>query len=227
MTLYIFVIFHLLLEVKSQGLAAMSSLPPITEGSPTRMTPNGTSQGNLFTVSTSNTTTPLAVTSSTEIITDSITNMSSLSTHDSHSLTDPANVSPLMTEGPEIKKYSNTKMFFFIAVAASGGGIILTGLVGMCLYGCTRKSKAERIWIEFNSKKQGLSLPAASSETTGEEDAVLYSSINFMQPPSQPPGNSEESVQNEVELNHLYCTIVTKPAISSDSRSVYSQLKFH
>ncbi|XP_058646451.1 uncharacterized protein LOC131548888 isoform X3 [Onychostoma macrolepis] len=203
MTLYIFVIFHLLLEVKSQGLAAMSSLPPITEGSPTRMTPNGTSQGNLFTVSTSNTTTPLAVTSSTEIITDSITNMSSLSTHDSHSLTDPANaslestmltdtehasVSPLMTEGPEIKKYSNTKMFFFIAVAASGGGIILTGLVGMCLYGCTRKSKAERIWIEFNSKKQGLSLPAASSETTGEEDAVLYSSINFMQPPSQPPG---------------------------------------
>ncbi|XP_016411915.1 uncharacterized protein LOC107743268 [Sinocyclocheilus rhinocerous] len=151
-----------IVSVRVRGLAAMSSLPPITEGSPTTMTPNETFQANLSTVSTSNTTTSLAITSSTEIITDSITNMSILSTHDGHSLTDPANAStslesttlthttehasvfPLMTEGPEIQKYSNTKMFFVIAVVASGGGIVLTGLVGICLYGCTRKSKAER-----------------------------------------------------------------------------------
>lgn len=65
----------------------------------------------------------------------------------------------------------------------------------------------------------------ASSDSSGEEDTVLYSTINFIQPPSQPPGNNEESIQNEVELNHLYYTVITKPAISSDSRSVYSQLK--
>ncbi|XP_073682470.1 uncharacterized protein [Garra rufa] len=132
-----------------------------------------------------------------------------------------------MTEVSEIKKYSNTKMFFFIAVVASGGGIVLTALMGICLYGCTRKSKAERIWIEFNSKKQGLVLPTASTDSPADDDPVLYSTINFMQPPSQTPGNSEEPVQTGVELNHLYYTILTKPAISSDSRTVYSQLKVH
>lgn len=244
MALFIFIIFYLLLVVKLQGLATMSSLPPITEGSPTTVIPNGTLQVNLSTASTMNTTF-LGVTSTTEseITTDLITNMSSLSSQDNHSLKDPANASlesttltdnterasvfPLMTKGPEIRKYSNTKMFFLIAVVASGGGIVLTGLVGTCLYRRTRKSKAERIWIESSSKKhkQGHSLPVASSDSSGEEDTVLYSTINFIQPPSQPPGNNEESIQNEVELNHLYYTVITKPAISSDSRSVYSQLK--
>lgn len=30
-------------------------------------------------------------------------------------------------------------MFFLIAVVASGGGIVLTGLISICLYRCTRK----------------------------------------------------------------------------------------
>ncbi|XP_059394138.1 uncharacterized protein LOC132126704 [Carassius carassius] len=158
-----------IVSVRVRGLPAMSSLPPTTESSPTTMTPKGkTYQANLSTVSsTSNTETSLAVTSSTEIITDLITDMSSLSTHDSHSSIDPTDVEssspliyktstslestalthttehalvfPLMTEGPEIKKYSNTKMLFLIAVVASGGGIVVTGLVGICLYRCTSK----------------------------------------------------------------------------------------
>ncbi|XP_026130486.1 uncharacterized protein LOC113110572 [Carassius auratus] len=125
----------------------------------------------------------LAVTSSTAIITDLVTDTSSLSTHATHSSIDPTDVEssssliyktstslesttlthttehalvfPLMTEGPEIKKYSNKKMLFLIAVVASGGGIVVTGLVGICLYRCTRKSKAERIWMEFVSKTTG------------------------------------------------------------------------
>ncbi|XP_042622983.1 uncharacterized protein LOC109097185 [Cyprinus carpio] len=211
MALFIFIIFYLLLVVKLQGLATMSSLPPITEGSPTTVIPNGTLQ-------------VLGVTSTTEseITTDLITNMSSLSSQDNHSLKDPANASlesttltdnterasvfPLMTKGPEIRKYSNTKMFFLIAVVASGGGIVLTGLVGTCLYRYTRKSKAERIWIESSSKKHKQG-PVASSDSSGEEDTVLYSTINFIQPPSQPPGNNEESIQNEVRKSAgLTCT---------------------
>ncbi|XP_073681405.1 uncharacterized protein [Garra rufa] len=80
-------------SVRVRGLTAMSSLPPITQGSPTTMILNGTFQANLSTASTTNTTTSLAITSSTEIIIDPITNMSSPSTHDSHShrFTDPAN----------------------------------------------------------------------------------------------------------------------------------------
>ncbi|KTG32658.1 hypothetical protein cypCar_00018319 [Cyprinus carpio] len=195
MALFIFIIFYLLLVVKLQGLATMSSLPPITEGSPT-VIPNGTLQ-------------VLGVTSTTEseITTDLITNMSSLSSQDNHSLKDPANASlesTTLTDNTE----RASEMFFLIAVVASGGGIVLTGLVGTCLYRRTRHS-----------------LPVASSDSSGEEDTVLYSTINFIQPPSQPPGNNEESIQNEVELNHLYYTVITKPAISSDSRSVYSQLK--
>ncbi|KAL1266004.1 hypothetical protein QQF64_004031 [Cirrhinus molitorella] len=220
-------------SVRVRGLATMSTWPSITEGSPTTMIPNGTIQANLSTASTMNTTAlALAVTSSTEIITDPITNMSSPANASLESTTfidttEHASASPMMTEGPEIKKYSNAKMFFFIAVVASGGGIVLTAIMGICLYGCTRKSKAERIWLEFNSRKQGLSLPTASSDSSAEDDPVLYSTINFMQPPSQLPGNSEESVQTEGGLDHLYYTILTKPAISSDSRSVYSQLKVH
>ncbi|XP_026077433.1 uncharacterized protein LOC113055374 isoform X2 [Carassius auratus] len=216
MALLIFIILQLSLEVKLQGLATMSSLPPITDVSPTTVTPIATFQ-----------------------------DMSNLSTQDivGHSLTDPANASlelttltdtterasaiPLMTKGPEIRKYLNTKMFFLIAVVASGGGIVLTALVGICLNRCTGKSKPERIWIKFSGKKQkqGLSLPTACSDSFGEEDTVLYSTINFNQSPSQPPGNSDESMQNEVEVNQLYYTVITEPTISSDSSSVYSQLK--
>ncbi|XP_050978003.1 uncharacterized protein LOC127172701 isoform X1 [Labeo rohita] len=211
-----------IVSVRVRGLASMPTLPP--EGSPATMIPNGTIQANLSTVSTINTT-PFTVTSSTENTTDPITNMSSLTTSDSNILTDPANEFPVTTGGPEIKKYSNTKMFYFIAVVASGGGIVLTGLVGICLFGCTRKSKAERIWIEFNGKKQGHSLPMASSDLSAEDDTVLYSVVNFPQSPSQPPGNREESVQTEVEPNQLYYTILTKPDVSSKNRTLYSQLK--
>ncbi|XP_050978007.1 uncharacterized protein LOC127172702 [Labeo rohita] len=123
----------------------------------------------------------LTVTSSTENTTDLITNMSSLTTSDSNILTDPANVFPGMTEAPEIKKYS--KMFFFFAVVATSGGIVLTVVLGSCLYGCTRKSKTERIWIKSNSKKHGPSLPMASSDSSGEGDALLYTTINFIQFP--------------------------------------------
>ncbi|XP_050978006.1 uncharacterized protein LOC127172701 isoform X2 [Labeo rohita] len=199
-----------IVSVRVRGLASMPTLPP--EGSPATMIPNGTIQA-------------FTVTSSTENTTDPITNMSSLTTSDSNILTDPANEFPVTTGGPEIKKYSNTKMFYFIAVVASGGGIVLTGLVGICLFGCTRKSKAERIWIEFNGKKQGHSLPMASSDLSAEDDTVLYSVVNFPQSPSQPPGNREESVQTEVEPNQLYYTILTKPDVSSKNRTLYSQLK--
>ncbi|XP_056104475.1 uncharacterized protein LOC130083472 [Rhinichthys klamathensis goyatoka] len=78
-------------SVKVRGLAAMSSLSPITEDSPTTLISNGNSEANLSTASTTDTTS-LVVTTSAEITTDPITNMSSLTTHDS-SLTDPANAS--------------------------------------------------------------------------------------------------------------------------------------
>ncbi|ROI16295.1 hypothetical protein DPX16_12413 [Anabarilius grahami] len=106
-------------SVRVRGLAAMSSLPPITEDSPTTLTANGTTEA-------------LAVTSSTEIITDLITNMTSLTTHDSQSSTGPAN-----------------EMFFSISVVATGGGIVLTGLFGICLYRCTREYKKNgmTLWL--------------------------------------------------------------------------------
>ncbi|KAL1266005.1 hypothetical protein QQF64_004032 [Cirrhinus molitorella] len=119
-----------IVSVRVRGLATMSTSPPITEGSPTTMIPNGTIQDT-----------------------------SNQSTHESHSLTDPANASlesttlanntehasvfSVITKGPEIKE-KKIKNFFFFAVVASGGGIVLTGLLGSCLYGCTQKSKAER-----------------------------------------------------------------------------------
>ncbi|XP_052466534.1 uncharacterized protein LOC128022782 isoform X2 [Carassius gibelio] len=216
MALLIFIIFHLLLEVKLQGLATMSSLPPITDVSPTTVTPNATFQ-DMSSLSTKN------------IVGYSFTDPGNASL-ESTTLTDNterASAIPLMTKGPEIRKYLNTKMFFLIAVVASGGGIVLTALVGICLNRCTGKSKPERIWIKFSGKKQkqGLSLPTACSDSFGEEDTVLYSTINFNQSPSQPPGNSDESMQNEVEVNQLYYTVITEPTISSDSSSVYSQLK--
>ncbi|XP_043107866.1 uncharacterized protein LOC122353984 isoform X1 [Puntigrus tetrazona] len=138
-------------SVRVRGLATTSSLPPTTEGSPTTTTPNETIQGNSSTEPTSNTALGLAVTSSAEIVTDSIT-----TPFESTTLTDAtehASGTFFLTEGTDFKKYSNTKMFFSIAAVASGAGILLTVLVSICLYGCTRKSKAERIWIEFNSKK--------------------------------------------------------------------------
>ncbi|XP_067287296.1 uncharacterized protein [Pseudorasbora parva] len=139
--------------VRVRGLAAMSSLSPITEDSPTTLIPNGTSEANLSSASTTDTTlvsVALAVTSSTEIITDPITittDMTSI-THDSRGLTSPANV----IEG---KRYLNKKMLYFIAVVATSGGIVLTGVVGICFYICTRRPKDERIWLEKNCKKQG------------------------------------------------------------------------
>ncbi|KAK7119168.1 hypothetical protein R3I94_021124 [Phoxinus phoxinus] len=200
----------------SEGLAAMSSLSPSTEDSPTLIS-NGTSEANLSAASTTDTTS-FVVTSSTEITTDPITNMSSLTTHDS-SLTGPEN-------GLEIKKYSNksTEMLFSIAVVATGGGIVLTGLMGICLFGCTRRPKDERIWIEKKSKKQGVSLSIDGSNSSGAEDTAFYSTINCVQSPSQPAENSEESKQTEVELNHLYVTIATQPSVASDSNEVYSLL---
>ncbi|KAK7127525.1 hypothetical protein R3I93_020188 [Phoxinus phoxinus] len=200
----------------SEGLAAMSSLSLSTEDSPTLIS-NGTSEANLSAASTTDTTS-LVVTSSTEITTDPITNMSSLTTHDS-SLTGPGN-------GLEIKKYSNksTEMLFSIAVVATGGGIVLTGLMGICLFGCTRRPKDERIWIEKKSKKQGVSLSIDGSNSSGAEDTAFYSTINCVQSTSQPPENSEESKQTEVELNHLYVSIATQPSVPSDSNEVYSLL---
>ncbi|XP_077060018.1 uncharacterized protein LOC143711841 [Siphateles boraxobius] len=197
----------------SEGLAAMSSLSPITEDSPTTLISNGTSEANLLTASTTDTTS-LVVTSSTEITTDPITTY--LESTTPAETTEPAS-------GLEIKKYSNKKMFFSIAVVATGGGIVLTGLMGICLYGCTRRPKDERIWLEKKSKKQGVSLPIAGSDSFGEEDTAFYSTINSVQSTSQ-PGNSEESKQTEVELNHLYVTILTQPPVASDSNDVYSLL---
>ncbi|KAK7127524.1 hypothetical protein R3I93_020188 [Phoxinus phoxinus] len=216
----------------SEGLAAMSSLSLSTEDSPTLIS-NGTSEANLSAASTTDTTS-LVVTSSTEITTDPITNMSSLTTHDS-SLTGPGNASLESTtlaettepaSGLEIKKYSNksTEMLFSIAVVATGGGIVLTGLMGICLFGCTRRPKDERIWIEKKSKKQGVSLSIDGSNSSGAEDTAFYSTINCVQSTSQPPENSEESKQTEVELNHLYVSIATQPSVPSDSNEVYSLL---
>ncbi|KAG1949969.1 uncharacterized protein LOC120480352 isoform X2 [Pimephales promelas] len=241
-------------SVKVRGLAAMSSLSPITEDSPTTLISNGNSEGlvstsslspitvhdsptlissgnseaNLSNASTTDTTS-LVVTPSTEITTDPITNMS----HDS-SLTVPANASlestslaettePASVEILEIN--SNIKMFFSIAVVATAGGIVLTGLMGIGLYGCTRRPKDERIWIEKKSKKQGVTLPITGSDSSGEEKNALYSTVNSAESTAQPPaGNSEESKQTEVELNHLYVTIVTQPSVVSDSNDVYSLL---
>ncbi|XP_039529338.1 uncharacterized protein LOC120480352 isoform X4 [Pimephales promelas] len=215
-------------SVKVRGLAAMSSLSPITEDSPTTLISNGNSEANLSNASTTDTTS-LVVTPSTEITTDPITNMS----HDS-SLTVPANASlestslaettePASVEILEIN--SNIKMFFSIAVVATAGGIVLTGLMGIGLYGCTRRPKDERIWIEKKSKKQGVTLPITGSDSSGEEKNALYSTVNSAESTAQPPaGNSEESKQTEVELNHLYVTIVTQPSVVSDSNDVYSLL---
>ncbi|XP_067243265.1 uncharacterized protein [Chanodichthys erythropterus] len=228
----------------SECLAAMSSLPPITEDSPTTLTASGTTEANLSTASTMDTTTTsLAVTSSTEFITDPITNMTSLTTHGSQSSTGPANASlesSTVTEttehtpDPEIlkylNKYLNKKMFFYISVVATGGGIVLTGLFGICLYGCTRRPKDERIWIERKSRKQGLltswfvGVPltmAGSDSCLGEEDTAFYSTINSVQSTSQPQGNSAESKQSKMELNPLYYTILKQPPVSSDDKDDY------
>ncbi|XP_051769269.1 uncharacterized protein LOC127522944 [Ctenopharyngodon idella] len=218
-------------SVRVRGLAAMSSLPPITEDSPTTLTPNGTTEANLSTASTMDTTTPLAVASSTEIITDPITNMTSLTTNDSQSSTGPANASlesttvtetTEHTSGPEILKYLNKKIFFSISVVATGGGIVLTGLFGICLYGCTRRPKDERIWIERKSRKQGVPLPMAGSDSSGEEDTAFYSTINSVQSTSQPSGNSKKSKQTKMELNPLYYTVLKQPLVSTDNKDVYS-----
>ncbi|XP_067243264.1 uncharacterized protein [Chanodichthys erythropterus] len=223
-------------SVRVRGLAAMSSLPPITEDSPTTLTASGTTEANLSTASTMDTTTTsLAVTSSTEFITDPITNMTSLTTHGSQSSTGPANASlesSTVTEttehtpDPEIlkylNKYLNKKMFFYISVVATGGGIVLTGLFGICLYGCTRRPKDERIWIERKSRKQGVPLTMAGSDSClGEEDTAFYSTINSVQSTSQPQGNSAESKQSKMELNPLYYTILKQPPVSSDDKDDY------
>ncbi|KAI2659048.1 Low-density lipoprotein receptor class A domain-containing protein 2 [Labeo rohita] len=107
-------------DIVSVRVRGLASMPTLPpEGSPATMIPNGTIQ-----------------------------DMSSLTTSDSNILTDPANEFPVTTGGPEIKKYSNTKMFYFIAVVASGGGIVLTGLVGICLFGCTR-NREESVQTEY------------------------------------------------------------------------------
>ncbi|XP_067287297.1 transcription initiation factor TFIID subunit 12-like isoform X2 [Pseudorasbora parva] len=114
--------------VRVRGLAAMSSLSPITEDSPTTLIPNGTSEANLSSASTTDTTlvsVALAVTSSTEIITDPITittDMSSI-TNDSSGLTSPANASLESTTLAETTEHASVVS---VALAVTSSTEIIT-----------------------------------------------------------------------------------------------------
>jgi len=47
---------------------------------------------------------------------------------------------------------SDTEMFFSIAVVATAGGIVLTGLMGISLYGCTRKCHVFNVAYRYYEK---------------------------------------------------------------------------
>ncbi|XP_056590058.1 uncharacterized protein LOC130409884 [Triplophysa dalaica] len=134
---------------------------------------------------------------------------------------------PTTSDRHEINMFSNSKMLFFITVAGTGVGIVLVVLMGVCMYGCTRKQRTVRIWIESTSKENGVSIPMARSDDYEEEEAEYYSSVNFLPTTSEPAGDTEEqSNQTQVKLNPLYCSILTQPAIN-DSGDVYSEPESH
>ncbi|XP_065098152.1 uncharacterized protein [Paramisgurnus dabryanus] len=203
----------------STGSAVTSSVSPITENSSTMMFSSQTSQEALPTMSTQFTTdiTSFAVTSSAETTSDPITNASSLITRNRHVITDPAN------KATEPNKNFNTKMLFSIMVAAAGGGLVLVGLMVICMYRCKRRQRAERIWFESTIKKRGgVPIPKVGSGSCGDEGAVYYSNIDVLPSTAEPSGIKEEqSKQTEVELNHLYSTL-TQPAIN-DNGNIYSE----
>ncbi|XP_068080340.2 uncharacterized protein [Danio rerio] len=247
MALFIFITFQLLLEVVQQastenatsfsesvsvtatGLAVVTSLPLTPENDTYTMTITETSKAS----------TDLAITSSAEVMTDSETNMPNLTTHDSHHFNSSANttlesttlikttkdtsVFTLINEGLESENKSNKRMFFLVAVAATGGGIFLTGLIGIFLYGCTRKPKAQSIWFESRRKKQEVTLPVTGSDSI-EEDSVVYSTVKFIESTSPTAEITEGSNQTEQESNALFYTILTQPPVSSDCETVYSQV---
>ncbi|KAA0707438.1 hypothetical protein E1301_Tti021534 [Triplophysa tibetana] len=122
---------------------------------------------------------------------------------------------------------TSQEMLFFITVAGTGVGIVLVGLMGVCMYGCTRKQRTLRIWIESTSKEHGVTIPIAGLEDCDEEEAEYYSSVNFLPTTSDPTGdNKDQSNQTQVKLNPLYCSILTQPAIK-DSGDVHSVPKSH
>ncbi|XP_056324504.1 uncharacterized protein LOC130237551 [Danio aesculapii] len=246
MALFIFITLQLLLEVLLQastenvtslsdsvsvmatGLAVVTSLPPTPENDIYTLTINEISEAS----------TDLAITSSAEVMTDSETNMPNLTTkHNFNSsantilesttlidTTEHTSVFTLITKGLESENKSNKRMFFFVAVAATGGGIFLTGLIGILMYGYTRKPKAQSIWFESRHKKQEVSLPVAGSDSIEEEDSVVYSTVKFIESTSPTAENTEESNPTEQESNALFYTILTQPPVSSDCETVYSQV---
>ncbi|XP_073732339.1 uncharacterized protein [Misgurnus anguillicaudatus] len=195
----------------SEGSAVTSSMSPITENSSTMMFSSQTSQA-LPTMST-----PFTITITTSFAVTSSNNISSLITRNRHILTDPTK------KTTEINKYFNTKMLFSVMVATAGGGLVLVGLMVICMYKCKRRPRAERIWFESTIKKRGgVSIPMVGSGSCGDEEAEYYSFIDVLPYTNETSGiRDEQSKQTEVELSHLYAT-VTKLA-TNDSGNIYSE----
>ncbi|XP_065098157.1 uncharacterized protein [Paramisgurnus dabryanus] len=190
-------------SVRVRGSAVTPSVSPITENRSTIIFPSQTSQAALPTVLT-----PFTM--------DITTYTSSLKTRNRHVLMDPA------YKVTETNKYFNTKMLFSVMVASAGGGLVLVGLMVICMYRCKKRPVAKRIWFESDSiKRGGDSTPMVGSGSCKDNEAVYYSSIDVLPSTDELSGiGDEQSEQTEVDLSQLYAT-VTKPA-TNDRSDIYS-----